>query len=63
MNKCLLCPVKTKEIIDIVCDLKNHSSPGFDGNDTAIVKRVIHIICVPLVQYFQFFSGKKHIPR
>ena len=45
-------PITPKEIIDIVCNLKNHSSPGFDDIHISVVKRVIHIICSPLCKIF-----------
>ena len=32
--------------------MKNHSSPRFDGINISIVKRFIHIICVPLCNIF-----------
>ena len=45
-------PITTKEIIDIVCDLKSKSSTGYDEIDIVIVKRVVHIICYPLCRIF-----------
>ena len=47
-------PISAKEIIDIVCNLKNRSSTGFDEIDVSITKRVIHLICYPLCDILNF---------
>ena len=45
-------PCTQKEIVNIVLSLKNGKSPGFDEIDAVPVKRVIHILCVPLCAIF-----------
>ena len=45
-------PCTQKEIVDIVLSFKNGKSPGFDEIDAVPVKRVIHILCVPLCAIF-----------
>ena len=44
--------ITPNEIIEIVRNLKNRSSSGFDEIDVKIVKKVIHIICIPLSNIF-----------
>ena len=35
-----------------MCNIKNDVSAGFDGINVRIVKRVIHLICIPLCKIF-----------
>lgn len=58
-------PITTKEIIDIVRDLKSKSSTGYDEIDIVIVKRVIHIIhvCYPLCHIFNESMKKLIFPE
>ena len=44
--------ITPNEIIEIVRHLKNRSSSGFDEINVKIVKKVIHIICIPLSNIF-----------
>lgn len=41
-----------KEIIDIVRCLKNGTSAGYDDINITVVKKTIHLICVPLCSIF-----------
>ena len=55
-------PVTDKEIIDIVCSLKNGKSPGNDCISNNVIKRVVHILCKPLRLLFNLCLQKGIFP-
>ena len=56
-------PITCKEIIDIVCNMKNDTSAGFDGVTVKIIKRVIHLICIPLCNIFNMSMTEGIFPE
>ena len=56
-------PVNEKEIIDYALALKDGKAPGYDQIKSFVVKRVIHIICIPLCSIFNMCFETGQVPK
>lgn len=56
-------PTNELEIINIVKQLKNSNSTGFDGVSTSLMKKVIHTVVLPLVHIFNLSLCSGKVPK